>query len=92
MLPGVAGSVFAMDLGCPWRITCFAVIRPWPPSGTSQKTKGYIFDEHDIDGDFVESQAFAYLAIRSFLNLPISFPLTTGCKEPCTGGVIVKNF
>ena len=49
-------------------------------------------DEFNIDGDFIESQAFAFLAIRSFLNLPISFPETTGCKEPCTGGVIVKNY
>ena len=49
-------------------------------------------DDYGIDGDFVESQAFAYLAIRSYLKLPISFPETTGCNEPCTGGTIVKNF
>jgi len=51
-----------------------------------------MIDDYGIDGDFVESQAFAYLAIRSYLKLPISFPETTGCKKPCTGGVIVKNF
>ena len=51
-----------------------------------------MIDELGIDGDFIESQAFAYLAIRSYLKLPISFPETTGCKKPCTGGVIVKNF
>ena len=51
-----------------------------------------LIDDFGIDGDFVESQAFAYLAIRSFLKLPISFPETTGCSKPCTGGVIVKNF
>ena len=49
-------------------------------------------DHYGIDGDFVESQAFAYLAIRSFLKLPISFPDTTGCKEPSTGGQLIKNF
>ena len=49
-------------------------------------------DDFGINGDFVESQAFAYLAIRSFLNLPISFPDTTGCKEPSTGGKLIKNF
>ena len=49
-------------------------------------------DIFNIDGDFVESQAFGYLAIRSFLGLPISFPETTGCKKPCTGGEIIKNF
>ena len=49
-------------------------------------------DDYGIDGDFVESQAFAYLAIRSYLKLPISFPETTGCKKPCIGGEIIKNF
>ena len=49
-------------------------------------------DDFGVNGDFVESQAFAYLAIRSFLKLPISFPDTTGCIEPVTGGEIVKNF
>jgi anhydro-N-acetylmuramic acid kinase len=51
-------------------------------------------DKYNVDGDFVESQAFAYLAIRSYLNLPISYPHTTGCKikSGCTGGVLVKNF
>ena len=49
-------------------------------------------DDFGVDGDYVESQAFAFLAIRSFLELPISFPDTTGCKSPTTGGVVVKNF
>ena len=30
-------------------------------------------DDFEINGDFVESQAFAFLAIRSILKLPISF-------------------
>jgi len=54
--------------------------------------KFQLIDEHNVDGDFIESEAFAFLAIRSFLNLPISFPNTTGCKEPCTGGVMVTNY
>ena len=48
-------------------------------------------DNLSIDGNYIESQAFAYLAIRSYLKLPITFPETTGSKKPCTGGVIVKN-
>ena len=51
-----------------------------------------LIDQYEIDGDFVESQAFAYSAIRSFLKLPISFPATTGCKVPTTGGEIIENF
>ena len=57
-----------------------------------KKINFYPIEKHGIDGDFVESQAFGYLAIRSFLNLPISFPSTTRCKNPVTGGVMVKNF
>ena len=48
-------------------------------------------DVFGINGDFLESQAFAFLAIRSYLNLPISFPETTGANIPCTGGIIIKN-
>ena len=49
-----------------------------------------LVDDYGIDWDFIESQAFAYLAIRSFLKLPISFPDTTGCKKSSTGGKIIK--
>ena len=51
-----------------------------------------LIDIIGIDGDFIESQAFAYLAIRSYLKLPISFPDTTGVSKPCTGGVIINNY
>jgi len=47
-------------------------------------------DDYGINGDFVESQAFAYLAIRNILQEPISFPDTTGCLSPTTGGVLIK--
>ena len=47
-------------------------------------------DDYGINGDFIESQAFAFLAIRSILKLPISFPNTTGCKKPVSGGEIIK--
>ncbi len=49
-------------------------------------------DKYGFNGDFIESQAFGYLAIRSFLDLPISFPKTTGCAKPTVGGKLVKNF
>ena len=49
-------------------------------------------DQYEINGDFVESQAFAFLAIRSLEGMPISFPSTTRCKDSITGGVIVENF
>ncbi len=56
------------------------------------KNKILQIDNLGIDGNYIESQAFGFLAIRSYLGLPISFPETTGCKAPCKGGVIVKKF
>ncbi len=39
------------------------------------------------DGDVVEAQCFAYLALRSRQGLPISLPTTTGAPRPLTGGL-----
>ena len=38
------------------------------------------------DGDALEAQAFAYLAVRSLRGLPLSVPTTTGVSRPLTGG------
>ncbi|UYN97475.1 MAG: anhydro-N-acetylmuramic acid kinase [Enhydrobacter sp.] len=38
------------------------------------------------DGDALEAQAFAFLAVRSLRGLPITFPTTTGAPRPLTGG------
>ncbi|SHG08403.1 anhydro-N-acetylmuramic acid kinase [Kaistia soli DSM 19436] len=45
-------------------------------------------DAHGWSVDFIEAQAFAYLAARNRAGLPISFPETTGCPEPMSGGVL----
>ncbi len=41
-------------------------------------------------GDFIEAEAFAYLAARTARGLPISFPSTTGAGAPMIGGRIVE--
>ncbi len=38
------------------------------------------------DGDALEAQCFAYLAVRSLRGLPLSLPTTTGVKHPMPGG------
>ena len=48
-----------------------------------------LIDDYKLNGDFVEAQAFAYLAVRSMMGLPISFPNTTGCKHPSMGGKFI---
>jgi len=44
-----------------------------------------------LDVNFIEAQGFALLAVRSLLELPISYTSTTGVKNPAkalTGGVL----
>ena len=52
--------------------------------------KGKLFtaDHLNLNPDFIESQAFAYLGIRRMKNLSISFPSTTGVKYSVTGGKV----
>jgi anhydro-N-acetylmuramic acid kinase len=38
------------------------------------------------DGDALEAQAFAYLAVRSVSGLPLSLPTTPGAPHPVCGG------
>ncbi len=40
------------------------------------------------NGDAVEAEGFAYMAVRALRGLPISFPGTTGVPRPITGGII----
>lgn len=43
-----------------------------------------------LDGDFLEAQAFAYLAMRVLLGLPTSAPGTTGVAAPVGGGRVTR--
>ncbi|MEL6947766.1 MAG: anhydro-N-acetylmuramic acid kinase [Pseudomonadota bacterium] len=47
-------------------------------------------EQAGLDGDMLEAQAFAYLAIRSEKALPLTFPTTTGCKAAVAGGLTAK--
>jgi anhydro-N-acetylmuramic acid kinase len=54
-----------------------------------QQASGAVVTKADDLGwsaDSMEAEAFAFLAIRSVLGLPITFPSTTGIREPLTGG------
>ena len=52
--------------------------------------KMILIDNIKFNGDFLEAQAFAYLAIRCVKKLPLSIPTTTGVKKPTLGGVLYK--
>lgn len=42
------------------------------------------------NGDSIEAEAWAYMAVRSLAGLPITFPGTTGVEAPQTGGVLCR--
>jgi len=42
------------------------------------------------NGDAMEAEGFAYMAVRTLRGLPISFPGTTGVAAPLTGGVVSR--
>ncbi|WP_119258304.1 anhydro-N-acetylmuramic acid kinase [Shinella zoogloeoides] len=44
----------------------------------------------DLNGDSMEAEAWAYLAVRSLRGLPLTFPGTTGVTAPVTGGLLRK--
>ena len=45
-------------------------------------------EEAGFDGDAMEAEAWAFLAVRSLRNLPLTWPTTTGCHAPTPGGVV----
>ena len=47
-------------------------------------------EEVGLDGDMLEAQAFAHLAVRVLRGVPTSLPGTTGCRVPVCGGRISR--
>jgi anhydro-N-acetylmuramic acid kinase len=47
-------------------------------------------EDAGLDGDAMEAEAWAYLAVRSLRRLPLTFPTTTGCREPVSGGLLAS--
>lgn len=54
----------------------------------AEETAARVLTAADLgwDGDALEAQAFAFLAVRSLRGLPLTFPGTTGSPRPMTGG------
>ena len=47
-----------------------------------------VAEDAGLNGDATEAEAWAYLAVRSRQNLPLTFPTTTGCRTAVSGGVL----
>jgi anhydro-N-acetylmuramic acid kinase len=49
-----------------------------------------VVEDEGLDGDMLEAQAFAYLAVRVLRGLPTSCPSTTGVKAAVSGGTVSR--
>jgi anhydro-N-acetylmuramic acid kinase len=47
-------------------------------------------EEAGFNGDAIEAEAWAYLAVRSLDGLPLTWPGTTSVREPVSGGVLAR--
>jgi anhydro-N-acetylmuramic acid kinase len=54
----------------------------------STGSEAILAEDAGFDGDAMEAEAWAYLAVRSLRGLPLTFPTTTGCREAVWGGVL----
>ncbi len=54
------------------------------------RLRANIIDEHQINikFDYIESELIGFLSARTFHNLPLTFPSTTGVSKPLSGGFI----
>jgi anhydro-N-acetylmuramic acid kinase len=81
MLPSTPTDVILCGGGRKNTALRFKLMKQW--NAITAEQKGW-------NGDIMEAYAFAYLAVRSTLGLPLSYPSTTGVSIPCTGGRFVS--
>ena len=58
---------------------------------TRHTARVIVAEEAGLNGDSMEAEAWAWLAVRSLAGLPITYPGTTGVSEPATGGVLARG-
>jgi anhydro-N-acetylmuramic acid kinase len=71
-----------------WIVTGGGVHNPTLLAAISEETGAPVVPAASLgwDGDALEAQAFAFLAVRSLRGLPVTYPTTTGVPHPLTGG------
>lgn len=71
-----------------WVISGGGARNPTLLKAIAEETQGKVVTADNLgwNGDALEAQAFAFLAVRSLRGLPITFPGTTGAPSPLTGG------
>ena len=71
-----------------WLVTGGGRLNSFMMDELSRRLEIKVLPVEDVgwNGDALEAQAFAFLAVRSLLNLPLIFPGTTGVNKELTGG------
>jgi anhydro-N-acetylmuramic acid kinase len=71
-----------------WVISGGGVRNPTLLKAIAEETRGRAVTADSLgwNGDALEAQAFAFLAVRTLRGLPLTFPGTTGAPRPLTGG------
>ena len=73
-----------------WIICGGGVRNPVLMSEFHKHLSGEVLEAGELgwSSDYMEAEAFAYLAVRSKRGLPLTFPGTTGVNQPQIGGVL----
>lgn len=73
-----------------WVVSGGGARNPTLLKAITEETRGKVVTADSLgwNGDALEAQAFAFLAVRSLRGLPITFPGTTGAPRPLTGGKV----
>jgi anhydro-N-acetylmuramic acid kinase len=71
-----------------WIVTGGGARNPTLLAAIAEETRSAVVAASGLgwDGDALEAQAFAFLAVRSLRGLPFTYPTTTGVRQPLTGG------
>ncbi|WP_343561303.1 anhydro-N-acetylmuramic acid kinase [Kiloniella sp. b19] len=85
-----AGEALLPEKPAKWFVTGGGRHNPVLMKTLSEELSGEVLpvEARGWNGDVLEAQAFAYLALRSRLGLPLSWPGTTAVPEACRGGVL----
>ena len=76
-----------------WLVTGGGRHNPVMMDGLTKILTGHVEPVEAVgwNGDALEAQAFAYLAVRSLDGLPLTIPSTTGVSKPVTGGRLYRQ-
>jgi len=67
-----------------------AVMQQLHALAAPRKMAVHAADTFGFASDFIEAEAWGYLAVRALYGLPLTWPATTGCAEPVSGGVLAQ--